>query len=149
MRRSLSLLVLVGVFCVTAFSSDKKMKKEATVWPAENIKWVEMKEGPPGLMVAALWGDMTKGAYGALVKFTQPMDNPLHSHTYDAKLIVVSGTFWVAAEGGEKVMLGPGSYMMEPGGGKHRSGAAAGTVVFQEGSGKFDMKPVEEKGMHK
>ena len=144
--------VLVGMIAlgVTAFSSDKKMKKEATAWPAGDIKWVEAKEGPPGIMFAPLWGDMSKGAFGTLVKFTAGLDNPLHTHSYTAKLVVISGSFWYAPEGGEKKMLGPGSYLEVPGGLKHTSGAEAGTVVFQEGSGKWDMKMVEApKGMKK
>ena len=140
------LFVLVGALSVTAFSSDKKMKKEATVWPAADIAWAEMKGGPPGIMTASLWGNMSKSAYGALIKFTQELNNPLHRHSNTVKLVVISGSFWYAPEGGEKKMLGPGSYLEVPGGLKHTSGAEAGTTVFQEGSGKFDMKMAANAG---
>lgn len=139
-------LILIGsiVFGATnALAQKKKTKKEATLWAAEDIKWETPKEAPPGLMSAGLWGNMAKGAYGALVKFGEAMDNPLHTHTYDTKAVVVSGSFWYAPEGGEKKMLGPGSYFMVPAGLRHTSGAEAGTVVFQEGPGKFDFKMVE------
>ncbi len=138
-------VILIGSVLFGAMNAfaQKKMKKEAKVWPAGDIKWSEMKGGPPGVMIAPLWGDISKGAYGALIKFTAAMDNPLHTHSSDAKLVVISGSFWHASEGGEKKMLGPGSYFMLPGGVRHASGADAGTVVFQESSGKFDMKPVE------
>jgi uncharacterized cupin superfamily protein len=58
-------------------------------------------------------------------------------------MVVLAGNFWVAPEGGEKKMFGPGSYVMVPSGWKHTSGADAGTTVFQEGPGKFDMQMVK------
>ncbi len=142
---SLFSVILAGsiLFGATNVFAQKKMKKEATVWPAADIKWVEAKDAPPGTMFAPLWGDMTKGAFGALAKFGKGMNNPLHTHSSDVKAVVISGAFWYAPEGGDKKVLGPGSYFMIPGGLKHTSGADAGTVMFQEGSGKFDMKPVE------
>ena len=139
-------LILIGsiVFgATTAFAQKKKMAKKPILWAAEDIKWVELKDAPPGAMGAALWGNMAKGAYGALAKFGQAMDNPLHTHTNDTKAVVISGSFWYASEGGEKKMLGPGSYFMIPGGLRHTSGAEAGTIMFQEGPGKFDMKMVK------
>ena len=142
-------LALVGLTFAgsTVADAQKKMKKEPILWPAADIKWVDppSKDAPPGVMVSSLWGDMSKGAYGALVKFTQVMDTPLHTHSFDVKGVVISGSFWVAPEGGEKTSFGPGSYMMIPGGWKHTSGNEAGTVLFQEGPGKFDLKPVETK----
>lgn len=148
--KRLLLFVVLGIAGLTfaglnVAEAQKKMKKEPILWPAANIKWAEptSKDAPPGVMVSSLWGDMSKGAYGALVKFTQVMDAPLHTHSSDVKGVVISGSFWVAPEGGEKTTFGPGSYMLIPAGWKHTSGNEAGTIMFQEGPDKFDMKPVE------
>ena len=147
MKRILSLLVIPTLLFMfgttTADAQKKKMKKVPILWAAEDIKWEAPKDAPPGVMAAGLWGNMGKGAYGALIKFGQTMDTPLHIHTSDTKAVVVSGSFWYAAEGGERKMLGPGSYFMIPGGLRHTSGSEAGTVVFQEGPGKFDVKMVK------
>lgn len=140
-------LVLVGLifFGATNGFAQKKMKKEFVAWAAGDIKWEEMKGGPPGIMVAKLWGDMTKGAYGALVKFPPNFKNPLHTHTSDLKAVVISGSFIGGPEGGPEKTYGPGSYIFVPGGVKHTSGTAdAGGVQFLESTGKFDMKPVGE-----
>ena len=146
MRKLFSLFVVILsgsiLFGATNVFAQKKMKKEATIWPAADIKWVEAKDAPPGTMFASIWGNMTKGSYGALVKFGQGMNNPLHTHSSEVKAVVVSGAFWYAPEGGDKKVLGPGSYFMIPSGLKHTSGADPGTVMFQEGPGKFDMKMV-------
>jgi quercetin dioxygenase-like cupin family protein len=125
--------------------------KEATLWAANEIQfaeWTPPKGAPPPPegtkmpMVANLWGDVNKSAYGAMVKFEAASVHPLHTHTSETKGVVISGNFWFTPEGGEKKTLGPGSYFAIPGGMKHESGADAGTVVFQTGAAKFDMKPV-------
>lgn len=139
-------LVLIGlmIFGAGSAAAQKKMKKEPVMWAAQDIKWEEMKDGPPGVMVASLWGDMTKGAYGVLVKFPPNHKNPLHTHTSDIRAIVVSGTFVAGPEGGPEKSYGPGSYIFHPGRWKHTSGAGdAGCTLFMEQSGKFDMTPIE------
>ena len=150
MKRFISLLalVLVGIVFFSAHNvlAQKKMKKEPVMWTAENIKWEEMKGGPPGVMVATLWGDMSKGAYGAFVKFPPNTKHPLHTHSSDIRAVVLSGTFTGGSEGGPEKTYGAGSYCMLPGGWKHTSGAGAdGCTLFMEQSGKFDMTPVEIK----
>jgi quercetin dioxygenase-like cupin family protein len=141
-------LALVGLMFAgsTIVSAQKKAKKEAILWAAENIKWEAMKDAPPGTMGAALWGDMTKGAYGSLVKFPANTKHPLHTHAYDIKTVIVSGTFTYAPEGGVEKSYGPGSYLLIPANVKHLSGSGPdGVTFFMEQTGKFDMKAVEAK----
>jgi quercetin dioxygenase-like cupin family protein len=149
-------LALVFACCMVAFvllatnsSFAQKKMAEATVWPAANMKWMEMKGGPPGATYADLWGHIDRGAYGSLVKLPAGIKNPLHSHTNDVKLVVLSGTFYYAPEGGQEQNLGPGSYLFVPGGLKHTSGVG-GTgpcEIFQTSSGKFDFVPAEKPKM--
>ncbi len=145
-KLSLSLaIVLIGLILLGATETfaQKKMKKQPVMWAAENIKWEQMKDAPPGAMVAKLWGDMTKGAYGALVKFPLYHKSPLHTHSSDIRSIVISGTFVGGPEGGPEKSYGSGSYLVVPGGWKHTSGAGdAGCTLFVEQTSKFDMKPV-------
>ena len=144
-RGKFLLTLLAAAFTLLSVGGAQAQKKrEALAWPAANLKWIEMKGGPPGLSYVDLWGHMDKGAYGVLVKLPAGMDHPLHVHTSDVKLVVVSGMFWYKPDGGTKVELGPGSYLMVPGGLKHTSGTGPdGVEMFQEGPGKFDMLPVE------
>ena len=120
-----------------------KAGKEPVTMAAEDQKWTEIPESH-GVMVTNLWGDMNKGAYGGMAKFPAGHASPLHTHTADAKVIVVAGTFLYTPEGGTEKKFGPGSYVMVPGRSKHTSGCADGApcVLFQEQSAKFDMKPV-------
>jgi quercetin dioxygenase-like cupin family protein len=135
-------LVFMGLIFIgaTEASAQKKMKKEAAIRPAEDIKWEQIKGAPAGVMTANLWGDQTKGAYGGLTKFPAGFQSPLHYHTNDIKLVVIQGAYMY---NGKK--YGPGSYLFIPGGDKHVSGGVddSESIYFIEQPGKFDLKPVE------
>ncbi len=115
--------------------------------PAGDLKWTDLDPtGAPGVKVADLWGDHTKGAYGALFKLPAGFAAPLHTHTHAMKVVFLSGTYIQAPEGKAEVRLGPGSYMMQPGGNyRHTTSCdkASECLFFVESSGQFDLKPVE------
>lgn len=114
---------------------------------ANDLKWTDLDpKGAPGVKVADLWGDHTKGAFGAYLKLPAGFAVPLHTHTHAMKVIFVSGTYIQAPDGKPEVRLGPGSYMMQPGGNyRHTTTCdkASDCVFFVESSGAFDLKVVE------
>jgi anti-sigma factor ChrR (cupin superfamily) len=114
--------------------------------PAADMKWTDLDPaGAPGVKIADLWGDHTKGAFGALIKFPAGFLAPLHTHTNTIKIVVVSGTFVQTPEGKGEARLGPGSYLYQPGGNyRHTSGCdkAADCVFLAQSEGKFDLMPV-------
>jgi len=130
-----------------AKSAPKAKAGEPIIMPAGDLKWTDLDPtGAPGVKVADLWGDHTKGAFGAFTKFPAGFSVPLHTHTNAYKIVVVSGTFIQAPEGKPEFRLGPGSYLMQPGGNyKHTTACdkASECVFFLESAGKFDLKPVE------
>jgi len=139
-------LVLAGLIFLgtTEASAQKKMMKGPVIWPAADLKWVELPN-TGGVMLAVLWGDPDKGAYGALNKFPAGAKFPLHYHTNAMKVVLVSGTWLYTPEGGTEHRLGPGSYLAFDAKDRHISGSAEGSecVFFIEQPGKFDMVPIE------
>jgi hypothetical protein len=115
--------------------------------PPGDLKWTDLDpNGAPGVKVADLWGDHTKGAFGAFFKLPAGFAVPLHTHTNTMKVVFISGTYIQAPEGKSEVRLGPGSYMLQPGGNyRHTTSCdkASDCVFFVEGNGKFDLKPVQ------
>ena len=115
--------------------------------PAADLKWIDLDpKGAPGVKVADLWGDHTKGAFGAFLKLPAGFAVPLHTHTHTMKVVFLSGTYLQAPEGKAEVRLGPGSYMMQPGGNYRHTTAcdkASECLFFVESNGSFDLKPVE------
>ena len=114
---------------------------------AADLNWTDLDpKGAPGVKVADLWGNHAKGAFGAFIKLPAGFAVPLHTHTHAMKVVFLSGTYIQAPEGKAEVRLGPGSYMMQPGGNyKHTTACdkAAECVFFVESTGGFDLKIVE------
>ena len=114
---------------------------------ARDLKWTDLDpKGAPGVQIADLWGDHAKGAFGAFLKLPAGFAVPLHTHSHDMKVVFISGTYIQAPEGKSEVRLGPGSYMMQPGGNYRHTPScdkASECVFFVESDGAFDLKVVE------
>lgn len=136
--------VLLGLSGLALAAKGAKSMKKDVIWPAAAVKW---EDGPvKGVHVANLWGGIAKGGpYGALLKFDAGLMHPLHWHTKDLKIVVISGTFLHKPEGGTETKLGPGSFLLQAGRSKHVSGCAPGAdcEFFMSSSDKFDMTVVE------
>jgi Domain of unknown function (DUF4437) len=115
------------------------------VMPAADVKWTDLDPtGAPGVKIADLWGDHTKGAFGAFLKLPAGFAVPLHTHTYDIKVVFVSGLYIQGPEGKPEFRLGPGSYLMQPGGNYRHTTAcdkASECLFYAESEGKFDLIP--------
>jgi quercetin dioxygenase-like cupin family protein len=115
---------------------------------AADLKWVELDPtGAPGVKIANLWGDSAKGAFGAFFSLPPGFSAPLHTHTHPMKVVIVSGTYIQGPEGAPEFRLGPGSYLMQPGGNyRHTTSCdkASECVFFVESDGAFDLRVVAE-----
>ena len=113
---------------------------------ATDLKWTDLDpKGAPGVKVADLWGNHATGPFGAYFKLPAGFAVPLHTHTHVMKVAFLSGTYIQAPEGKPEVRLGPGSYMMQPGGSyRHTTSCdqSSDCVFFVESNGAFDLKPV-------
>ena len=130
-----------------AKSAPKAGAGKAVIMPAADLKWADLDPaGAPGVKVADLWGDHAKGAYGAFFKLPAGFAAPLHTHTHAIKLVIVSGTYIQGPEGKPEFRLGPGSYLMQPGGNyRHTTSCdkASECVFLAQSNGKFDLKVVD------
>lgn len=77
------------------------------VTPSADVKW--MPAGVPLVSIAAVEGDMKKGASHFFLKYDAGLVTPLHHHTADHYVTVVSGTLALTVDGKETT-LGPGSF---------------------------------------
>jgi quercetin dioxygenase-like cupin family protein len=137
-----SSLALIGL--VAAVTLSAAGEKKAVVWPAGDVTWVE-SPAMKGLSVATLWGDPSKGAYGALKKVPGGTDFGWHTHASDQKVVMISGTVDFELEGQAAKALSSGSYLSIPAGVKHRPKCrtAADCVWFEEATGKSDYIPAK------
>jgi quercetin dioxygenase-like cupin family protein len=95
-----------------------------------------------GVSMQVLRGDPDKGPHATFTKFAPGYDAGMHTHTNDVSLLVIKGVYLYKDEAGEK-RVGPGEFLLVPGGHKHWSGGdkTEGALFYQEGSGKFDRIP--------
>ncbi len=131
----------------TANQGGQAGSSQPVFMPASDLKWTDLDpKGAPGVKVADLWGNHNEEAFGAYFKLPAGFAAPLHTHTNAMKVVFLSGTYIQAPEGKAEVRLGPGSYMMQPGGNyRHTTSCdkASECVFFVESNGKFDLIPVE------
>jgi len=141
---------VLGLLSTPARAEDAKKPKSKsaaqhaalTTMTPDQMKW-EPTPGDPAVKMAVAWGDPNKGAHGAFHKFQAGWAAPLHRHSADMKLVVVSGTLVQAGEDGKEVKLGAGSYVFQPHTAKHVTKCDAGSecVIFVVAGGKFDLIP--------
>ena len=134
-------LVLAGLLLCVSIGVAQGGGK-AVVWQAGDVKWTP-SPAMKGLSIAPLWGDPSKGAYGALKKVTAGTEFGWHTHSFDQKVVAISGTFDFQQEGDTVKQLGPGSYNFTPAGVKHTAKCQMGSdcMYFEEQPGMSDYKP--------
>lgn len=136
---------------IQAQAPPQAREETPVVKPAAALKWSDLDPvGAPGVKIASLWGRHDSGAFGAMFKLPAGFATPLHTHTHEMKVVIVSGTYVQAPEGKEEFRLGPGSYLMQPGGTyRHttRCDEGAECVFFVESDGPFDLRPAPAKDL--
>jgi quercetin dioxygenase-like cupin family protein len=139
-----AVLIAVLIASATPLFADKQKRKsqEAVVRPAESIQYKEVMKG---ISKAHLWGK-SRGTHGALTKFAAGTKVPMHTHSTDIRIIVVSGTIITGDPEGKETRLGPGSYRFTPAGYKHMTSCAEGAecLLYEEMPGEFDLIMVDK-----
>ena len=144
---SVSIPIMLAATVLARPAGQAARARTPTFTPAEALQWTDLDpKGAPGVKVVDLWGDHTKGPFGAYLKLPAGFAVPLHTHTHEMRVAFVSGTYVQAPEGKPETRLGPGSYMLQPGGDyKHTTSCdkASDCVFFVESDGPFDLKVVD------
>jgi quercetin dioxygenase-like cupin family protein len=130
---ALTIVVLVGV---------AQAQKQVIYASSAKATYKPMPTG--GASMGVLAGDPEKGAHKTFTKFEPGYDAGMHSHTNDVSIVVIKGAYLYKDEAGEK-RVGPGEFLLVPGGHKHWSGGdkTEGALFYEEGSGKFDVIPAK------
>ena len=147
--KTIALVSAMGIaLSVAAFGGGEakaanKPKTPVTMTP-EQMKWVP-NASAPGVWTAVAWGDPDKGPHGAFHKFNPGFAAPLHTHTANTRIVVLSGTMVMVSADGKEMKFPAGSYYEQPNTYKHVTKCEAGSecLVYLTADAKWDMKPVE------
>jgi quercetin dioxygenase-like cupin family protein len=113
-------VVVLCLGCVISLSAADD--KALVVVPIQDAAFVPvMASLPDGPQMAVLWGDPAAGPSAMLMKLKKG-SNPLHTHTADYHMVVLSGIMkhWGRGQSeADAETLKPGSYCFQPGGQAH------------------------------
>ena len=144
--RTRNVLAFAVAFALASAALAQTVKAPIAM-PAADLKWTDLDPATaPGVKITDVWGDHTKGGFGSFIKFPAGFAAPLHRHTNDFRIVVVSGTFILGSEGKPEVRLGPGSFLMQPGANYWHTTTcdpASECLFFVQSQGMFDFLPKE------
>lgn len=142
-----ALVVVAGLSTIAsqARAAEKGMKGNAVIMPASDIKWTDVPDFP-GVKMAVVQGDASKGPHHAFIKLPAGFTAPLHHHTADHYATILSGTVIFTIDGQDH-KLSTGSYFSFTGKKSHvtKCEATADCVLFNDVRAKWDVVPEERK----
>ena len=131
----------VGAVLLASAVAVAKGGGTAVLDPVGDLKWVDAPDSPaPGVKMAVVQGDPSKGASHFFVKLPAGFSAPLHHHTPDHYVAVVTGTATYNVDG-KDYTLPPGSYFSFTGKKQHttKCNEGADCVFFVDARGKWDL----------
>jgi quercetin dioxygenase-like cupin family protein len=144
MKKTLTALAVVVAglswsFAPGAHADKAKKAAGAVLVPAADMKWTDVP-GMAGVQTFSVEGDPSKGASHFFIKFVAGFSAPLHHHTVNHFVTVVSGTLLLTVDGKEQ-KLPAGSFFSFSSKTKHATSCAAGAdcVLSVDARGKWDV----------
>ncbi len=133
-------LVILAALTLAVTFSPTPAAAAATFTPMSDLKW--SAAAIPGVSTAVVEGDMTKGPSHFYLKYDPGLVTPVHHHSPDHYVTVVSGTLVLTVDGKEH-RLGPGSFFALTGKAKHaaRVEGKDPAVMFIAARGAWDVVP--------
>jgi quercetin dioxygenase-like cupin family protein len=140
MKKSLIVSVVTALTIVAVLVVVAQAQKDKQVIYVSSAHATYKPSSMGSVSMHVLRGDPDKGPHATFTKFDPGYDAGMHTHTNDVSLVVIKGAYLYKDEAGEK-RVGPGEFLLVPGGHKHWSGGdkTEGALFYQEGSGKFDL----------
>jgi glyoxylate utilization-related uncharacterized protein len=109
MKKNCALIAVIAAALFSAAFVFAGETGKSVVMPKTDLKWKAM--GNSGIAAAAVSGDMEKGPSRFFLKYPAGLVTPLHHHTANHHVIVISGSITLTVSGKEH-RLGPGAYFM-------------------------------------
>jgi len=138
---ALSIASVAALGSGLGWAESAAMKAASVLIPAADMKWSDIPDAK-GAQMAAVHGDPSKGPSHFLVKFAGGFSAPLHHHSADHFVTVVSGTLVLNVDGKDQ-KLPAGSFFSFSGRKPHatRCEAGADCVLAIDARGAWDVVP--------
>lgn len=143
--RSLTRLILL--VCLLSIPLAGRSQTPMNYAAAATSKFINLPVLPPCMTLSIQEGDPAKGPLVVLAKFKPGCSVPWHWHSFNERLLIVSGTGKGEMKGEAKPLtLKPGDYVLLPGKGVHQFTAVTNVELFLLSDGAFDIHYVDPGG---
>lgn len=109
MKNNPMLLLAIAAALVSAAPVLASETGKSVVLAKSDLKWTAM--GSSGIASAPVSGDMAKGPCRFFLKYPAGLVTPLHHHSANHHVTLISGSITLTV-GGKEHRLGPGAYFM-------------------------------------
>jgi quercetin dioxygenase-like cupin family protein len=135
-------LALLIIAPLARAKNDAAKKAGAALFaPSGDLRWTEVKN-QAGVQLAVVQGDSTRGSHHSFLKLAPGTSLPMHHHSSDHYVTVMSGTVVLTVDGDDH-KLPAGSFFSLSGKKKHatRCEASAECVLSLDVRGRWDLVP--------
>ena len=137
------LITIIALALLPTFVNGEDQPK---VVNQADMKFQNPAGTPACLQSAVLSGDPSKGGSVMFIKLPATCAVPLHWHTANEQLLMVSGTGNVAPHPGKPQTLQRGAYAFMPSKHHHAFSCAAACTFYLTSDGAFDIHYVDRSG---
>ena len=152
----MKVVVVAAILGLSALLSPwvtQEKEKDTQVVKASAVKWEKMEGMPEGFWISHPTGDPDSAPWVCMVKMAKGTLVPLHSHSPNNVMTVVSGTVEFGKEGkpgeGSGMEVGAGGYCRMASNQPHWTYAKEECVFVVSGDKKNDIHFMEKEGKRK
>lgn len=140
--------VLMAAAAMAVIPTSAAAQAEPNIVQPDDTEWkpISPRQTVGGPLMKVLWGDPLKREGGFLLKLAGDDQLPERTHAAAYTVVVVSGTWIHAGQGGDEIEVRPGGHYTQRAKEKHHDRCVAGPdcVVVIRTAGKFGLKPVQQ-----
>ena len=120
--------------------------KQMVVKNPESLEYIAIPDMPACSTAAILHGNPVLGPASVILKLASGCRVPLHWHTANETLVVISGQGSITMKEGPPLKFVPGAYAYLPAHHSHQATCVRTCLLFSGADARFDIHYVDERG---
>jgi len=145
-NRIAALLIMLGTVAAVGKSVPIHAEEPMITLNPQTLKFIAIPDMPACATAAILRGNPRWGAAWVLLRLASGCRVPLHWHTANETLLVISGRGSVTAKDGTPLQFTPGAFTYLPSRHAHQASCAHTCVLFNSADAAFDIHYVGPNG---
>ncbi len=144
MKRCSGFLAVLGMMALAAMLAGAQEAKLASL---SQMKFTPVPGAPKCFSMSVVEGDPGKGASTFVLRGTPGCDAPMHYHTPNERVVLVTGSGYLQMQGDSQVtLLKPGAFALAPSKHPHHLTCTGACQLYLFSDGPFDIHWVNADG---